>query len=152
MVNHQKISPAAPVGAAQSSGDAILPLRSGSLEKQRARLLPALHHVGTHFELVQTRAEAYPRIAGSLLDRFYRYIWPGPPEHFLLVRAIHDNCCNAVLAFGEADFLVRCGRGTRVAWVDEWNQWRDYPAVARLSSPLAGFHLSRISSPEQIPQ
>jgi hypothetical protein len=33
------------------------PLRSGSLEKQRARLLPALHHVGTHFELVQTRAE-----------------------------------------------------------------------------------------------
>jgi hypothetical protein len=114
----KKISPAGPVGAAKSGGDAVCRCIAATLKKgtSEAPAGPA-----PHFRSGPDKSRiTNPLVTGSLLDRFYRYTWPGPPESIgRTLRAIHDNWCNAVPAF------VRCGHGAQVAWVVEWPRWRN---------------------------
>jgi hypothetical protein len=75
----KKISPAGPVGAAKSGGDAVCRCIAEATSEAPAGPAP-------HFRSGPDKSRIKnPLVTGSLLDRFYRYTWPGPPEDFLLV-------------------------------------------------------------------
>ena len=141
----KKISPAGPVGAAKRGGDAVCRCIAATLKKgtSEAPAGPA-----PHFRSGPDKSRiTNPLVTGSLLDRFYRYTWPGPPEDFLLVEPCERSTQLVQRAF------VRCGNGAQVAWVDAAPVAKCLsPRVRRLNSPLGRFRLSRISSPEEIPQ
>jgi hypothetical protein len=60
-----------------------MPLHCGNLEKGTGEA-PA--GPAPHFRSGPDKSRiTNPLVTGSLLDRFYRYTWPGPPEDFLLV-------------------------------------------------------------------
>ena len=105
----KKISPAEPVGAAKSGGDAVSRCIAATLKKgtSEAPAGPA-----PHFRSGPDKSRiTNPLVTGSLLDRFYRYTWPGPPEDFLLVEPCERSTQLVQRAF------VRCGHGAQVAWV-----------------------------------
>jgi hypothetical protein len=125
----KKISPAGPVGAAKSGGDAVCRCIAATLKKgtSEAPAGPA-----PHFRSGPDKSRiTNPLVTGSLLDRFYRYTWPGPPEDFLLVEPCERSTTIGATQFPRL-FAMATLRGSSSGPGGEMS----FPAVARTPPQL----------------